>query len=122
MVTMILLAAAAAAQTPAEAPQPEPTLGMVEACLRNAASEQRVSESDEEGEGRSWKYICQGEAAEAMWDLLVRQGVESWEQKVESGTWLSRDFPMGGCFRRIRNPDGTAATSGLSCSIWIPRH
>lgn len=122
MVTMILLAAAAAAQTPAEAPSAGPTLGMVEACLRNAVSEGRVTKADEDGEGRSWKYICDGEAAEAMWDLLASRGVKSWEQEVGSGTWLSRDFPLGGCFRRIRNPDGSAPTSGLSCTIWIPRH
>lgn len=121
MAPMILLAAAAAAQSPVEGAPAEPTLGMVEACLADAVQERRVTKADEDGEGRTWKYICDGEAAEVMWNHLASLDVKSWEQTVESGTWLSRDFPMGGCFRRIRNPDGTEATSGLSCSIWIPR-
>lgn len=116
MISIALLAAAAAAQTPPEPGFPEPTLGMFEACLADAVRNNRVSEED-----GSWKYICGGQSAKVLWDHLVSLDVKSWEQKVESGTWLSRDFPMGGCFRRIRNADGTEATSGLSCTIWIPQ-
>ncbi len=30
-------------------------------------------------------------------------------------------FPMGGCFRQFKDADDKEATSGLSCTIWIPR-
>lgn len=116
MIALAVLVAAAAGQTPPEPAFPEPTLAMAEACLADAVDRGRVSKDD-----GSWKYICSGQPAQVLWNHLVSLGVESWEQKVESGTWLSHAFPMGGCFRQLKDADGKEATSGLSCTIWIPR-
>ncbi len=116
MLTAVLLAAAAATQSPPEQPYPEPTIGMVEACLHSAVERDLVTKED----GR-WKYMCTGQAAEALWNHLEALKRDSWEQVVPEGTWLSREFPLGGCFRRVKNPDGSAATSGLSCTVWVPR-
>lgn len=30
-------------------------------------------------------------------------------------------FAIEGCFRQLKDADGKEATSGLSCTIWIPR-
>jgi hypothetical protein len=69
----------------------------------------------------SHKYICANNTAGRLWELLERAQVHSYEQDTPEGRWLSRDFPMGGCFKRIMLPDGQHANSGLSCTIWIPR-
>lgn len=116
MLISILLSASAIAQTPSEKTFPEPTIGMVEACIINAVEANAVSRERE-----SWKHICAGEPAEALWNHLVALDVPSWEQVVSEGTWLSRAFPLGGCFRRVKTPDGQPSSTGLSCTIWIPR-
>jgi hypothetical protein len=112
----MLLAASSVAQAPPEKAFPEPMLGLVEACLADAVADDEVSQTKD-----SWKYICGGEPAEALWNHLVAIEVKSWEQVVSEGTWITREFPLGGCFRRVKDPDGQPATTGLSCSIWVPR-
>lgn len=97
-------------------PFPEQVSGMIEACLETAIANGKVSETKD-----SHKYICGGEPASRLWDYLEQAKVESWEQDADGGRWLSRDFPLGACFKRIRNADGSAATAGLSCTVWIPR-
>jgi hypothetical protein len=110
MLAIALLAAAAA-------PFPERVPGMVEACVRRAVTEGDVSETPD-----SHKYICGGDTAAALWDWLEQARVESWEQDTAAeGRWLSRAFPLGACFKRLRDAAGRAATTGLSCTIWIPR-
>lgn len=70
----------------------------------------------------SHKYLCVGEPAERFWAFLAHARIEPWEQDAGAeGVWLSRDFPLGACFKRTRMADGTKAATGLSCSIWIPR-
>ena len=104
---------------PAEAdkPFPEGSPALIEACLRNAADAEEVSETDD-----GTKFLCVGEPAEHLWAFLEKAKIASWEQDTgKDGIWLSRSFPLGGCFKRFRNADGSVATSGLSCSIWIPR-
>jgi hypothetical protein len=114
---MLLLIAAMALTDPAPTPFPEHVPGLIEACLANAIETGEVSETDD-----SHKYTCTDEAAERFWTFLERANVHSYEQNAgEDGYWLSRDFPLGGCFKRVRMPDGTPATWGLSCSIRIPR-
>jgi hypothetical protein len=95
---------------------PEQVPGLMAACLADAVVAGDVTDTEE-----SHKYICAGEAAEELWHFLERAEVRSYEQDTPEGRWLSRDFPLGGCFKRIRMPDGAAATSGLSCTIWVPR-
>lgn len=95
---------------------PERTPAMIEACLYEAVAANDVSMDDE-----AHKYICSGQVAQNLWNFLEEANVDSWEQTTENGVWLSRKFPLGGCFRRIRNVDGSAASDGLSCTIWIPR-
>jgi hypothetical protein len=112
----ILLAAAPLVETPPEKPFPEPTPALIEACLEDAVERDLVTKTKD-----SWKYICADQTAEALWNHLAALKLESWEQVVPEGTWLSRQFPLGGCFKRVKNPDGTPATSGLSCTVWIPR-
>jgi hypothetical protein len=52
----------------------------------------------------------------------VTAKIDSYEQDAgKDGRWLSRDFPLGACFKRVRMADGTGASTGLSCTIWIPR-
>lgn len=114
---MLFLIASLALADPAPAAFPERTPGLIEACLANALSEGQVSDTDD-----SHKYICSGEAAERFWSFLEKKKVEASEQDVgEDGRWLSRYFPLGGCFKRTRLADGSPAKSGLSCTVWIPR-
>ena len=114
---MLLLIASIALADPARAAFPERTPGLIEACLANAVEEGLVSETDD-----SHKYMCLGEAAERFWTFLEKAKVRAYEQDAdEEGHWLSRDFPLGGCFKRIRMADGSPVKKGLSCSIWIPR-
>ena len=96
---------------------PERTPGMIEECLENAVEHRLVSTTKD-----SHKYICGGPSAEQLWTYLEDAKIESYEQDVgKEGYWLSRDFPLGACFKRSRLADGTPATAGLSCTIWIPR-
>ena len=111
-----LIAAMVVAQ-PAPGAFPERAPGLIQACLREAIEEGDVSATPD-----SHKYICGGEAAERLWTFLEQANVSSYVQDTGAeGQWLSRPFPLGGCFKRTRMPDGTRATTGLSCSIWIPR-
>lgn len=114
---MLLLIASMVLADPAPAAFPERTPGLIEACLANAVEIGEVSETDE-----AHKYMCAGEAAERFWTFLEKAKIKAYEQDVGAdGTWLSRDFPLGGCFKRVRLADGARAKTGLSCSIWIPR-
>ena len=114
---MLLLIASLAVADPAPAAFPERTPGLIEACLTNAIEEGLVSETDD-----SHKYICSGEVAERFWTFLEKAKVGAWEQDAgEDGHWLSREFPLGGCFKRTRMADGSPLKPGLSCTVWIPR-
>lgn len=114
---MLLLIASMLLAEPAPAAFPERTPGLIAACLANAVETGQVSDTDD-----SHKYMCTGEAAERLWTFLEKAKVEAYEQDVgEEGIWLSRDFPLGGCFKRTRLADGSRAKEGLSCSVWIPR-
>jgi hypothetical protein len=114
---MILLVALAAIAEPKAAAFPERTPELIEACLANAVEAREVSVTED-----SHKYICTGEPAEQFWAFLVKSKIDSYEQDTASeGHWLSREFPLGACFKRSRMADGTRASTGLSCTIWIPR-
>jgi hypothetical protein len=95
---------------------PERTPVMIEACIYEALETNEVSETND-----SYKYICAGNAAQDLWNYLEDAKIKSWEQTTENGVWLSREFPLGGCFKRTRNVDGSPAVDGRSCTIWIPR-
>ncbi len=110
MTVLLLLAALAA-----EADFPERAPSLIEACLNSAVAANEISKTRTEH-----KYMCVGDAAKELWNFLESSKVKPWDQTTDSGVWSSRDFPMGGCFKRIRNPDGSTASTGLSCSIWIP--
>ena len=114
---MLLLIASMVLADPAPAKFPERTPGLIEACLADALEAGEVSDTDD-----SHKYICTGEAARRLWTFLEKAKVEAYEQDVGAeGRWLSRGFPLGGCFKRTRMADGSRAKTGLSCTIWIPR-
>jgi hypothetical protein len=114
---MLLLIASMLLAEPSRAAYPERTPGLIEACLANAIEAGEVSETDD-----SHKYMCTGEPAERFWTFLVKAKIEASEQDVgEDGVWLSRYFPLGGCFKRVRMADGSSTKTGLSCSVWIPR-
>ena len=114
---MLLLIASMALANPAPGAFPERTPGLIEACLTDAIEMGHVSETED-----SHKYMCTGEAAERFWAFLKKAKVKSYEQDAgEEGHWLSRDFPLGGCFKRVRMADGSPLKPGLSCSVWIPR-
>ncbi|MBA4748083.1 MAG: hypothetical protein H2056_05160 [Sphingopyxis sp.] len=98
-----------------EAPFPERTPGMIEACIYAALVADNVTKERDD-----YKYICGGEVAQQLWDYLENAKVEASEQTTENGVWSSRYFPLGGCFKRVQNVDGSVATSGLSCTVWIP--
>lgn len=111
---MLLPLALMVAQTEAF---PERVPGMIEACLQAAVATGSVSQTED-----SHKYICGGEPAARLWQYLEEAKLESWEQDTDDeGRWLSRSFPLGGCFKRVRNADGSVATGGLSCTVWVPR-
>lgn len=114
---MTLLLAMVASVTQPDAKFPERTPQLIEACLLQAIESNHVEDTNQ-----SHKYICSGSAAERLWTFLEEAKIESYEQDAGSdGHWLSRDFPLGGCFKRLRMADGTRATTGLSCTIWVPR-
>jgi hypothetical protein len=113
----VLLAMLLAAQEPAF---PERVPGLIEACLKAAVAEDEVRNDD--ADGPRIKYICTGAPARQLWAFLEQAKLEAWEQDTPAeGRWATREFPLGACFRRVRMPDGTAATDGLSCSVWVPR-
>ena len=95
---------------------PEQVPGLVKACLATAIAAGEVTDTDE-----SHKYICAGDTAARFWTFLESAKVRAYEQDTPEGRWLSREFPLGGCFKRVRSPDGQAASGGLSCTIWVPR-
>ncbi|MEG3181476.1 hypothetical protein [Sphingomonas sp. LT1P40] len=95
---------------------PEQVPGLTEACLEAAVAAGNVTDTDD-----SHKYICAGDTATRLWAFLERAEVRSYEQDTPEGRWLSREFPLGGCFKRVRLPGGEPATDGLSCTIWVPR-
>ncbi|WP_326523096.1 hypothetical protein [Sphingomonas sp.] len=98
-------------------PFPERSPGLIQACLQSAAEAGEVGDTD-----RGTKFMCVDESAAQLWAFLEQAKVEAWEQDTGAeGVWLSRAFPLGGCFKKLRDSDGAEATSGLSCSIWIPR-
>jgi hypothetical protein len=114
---MLLMIASMVLADPEPAPFPERVPGLIQACLANAIEIGEVSETDD-----SHKYMCGGDAAQRFWVFLERANVRAFEQDAgEDGFWLTRLFPLGGCFKQIRRADGTPAAGGLSCSIWIPR-
>ena len=114
---MFLLITSMFLANPAPTAFPERSPGLMEACLTNAIEIGEVSETED-----SHKYMCTGEAAERFWAFLEKAKVKSYEQDAgEDGHWLSRDFPLGGCFKRVRMADGSRLEPGLSCSVWIPR-
>jgi hypothetical protein len=108
---MMLLIASMLLANPAPGDFSERTPGLIAACLTNAVETGEVSETDD-----SHKYMCTGEAAERFWAFLKKE-----KDAGEDGHWLSREFPLGGCFKRVRMADGSRLEPGLSCSIWIPR-
>ena len=113
---MLLIASIALAQAQA-APFPERTPELIEGCLANAVAIGEVTVTED-----SHKYICGGQAAQRLWTFLEDAKIEPYEQDVGAdGHWLSQEFPLGGCFKRSRLADGSPATTGLSCTIWIPR-
>ncbi len=96
---------------------PEQVPGLMAECLADAVATGQVTDTDD-----SHKYICAGDAAGRLWAFLERAKIRSYEQDTaEEGRWLTREFPLGGCFKQVRLPDGERASSGLSCTIWIPR-
>ena len=102
---------------PDAAPFPERTPAMIEACLADAVELRAVNITED-----SHKYICTGQPAEHLWAYLEDAKIEPYEQDVgKEGHWLGREFPLGACFKRLRMADGTPSTTGLSCTIWIPR-
>ncbi|HEX9964559.1 MAG TPA: hypothetical protein VGB04_06195 [Allosphingosinicella sp.] len=114
---MLLLIASMLLADPAPDAFPERSPALIEACLTNAIEIGEVNETDD-----SHKYMCVDEAADRLWGFLAKAKVRSWEQDVGAdGVWLSRNFPLGGCFKRIRMADGSRLKPGLSCSVWIPR-
>jgi hypothetical protein len=116
-VLLASLIASMALVAPASAAFPERAPGLIEACLAEAVEEGGVSVTED-----SHKYICGGRSALRLWTFLKRAKIEATEQDVgPEGRWLSRYFPLGGCFKRTRLADGSPTTTGLSCSIWIPR-
>ena len=114
---MLLLIASMVIAPPAVTAFPERAPGLIEACLFDAVERGAVND-----DGDNHKYICSGETAERFWAFLEEANVEPWEQDVEEeGRWLSRAFPLGGCFKRIRMADGSPGTTVVSCTVWIPR-
>lgn len=112
MITLAIALFAAAS----DKPFPEQVPVLMEACLGEAIDAGYVTDTDD-----NHKYICSGQAADKLWAFLERHKIQSYEQDTPEGTWLSREFPLGGCFKRVRMPDGGPVVEGLSCTMWIPR-
>jgi hypothetical protein len=109
--------AAAASSAPSEVVEfPEKVPMLIQACLEEAVAEKQASEAEAD-----YKYICSGVAADQLWQFLEQANIHSYQQSADGGVWLSREFPLGGCFKLVRNNDGSPTLGGLSCTIWIPR-
>ncbi|BBF71088.1 MULTISPECIES: hypothetical protein [Sphingomonas] len=113
---MLIFAAALLLANDAPAVFPEKVPGLTEACLEDAVAAGEVTDTDD-----SHKYICVGDTAAHLWTFLEGAGVRPYEQDTPEGRWLSREFPLGGCFKRIQLSNGEQASTGLSCTIWVPR-
>lgn len=113
---LLTLAAALILVVNDDAVFPERVPGMIEACLTDAVASGDVTDTKD-----SHKYICAGDPALRLWAFLEEAKIDSYEQDTPQGRWLGREFPLGACFKRIRMPDGAAASDGLSCTIWVPR-
>lgn len=113
---MLIVAAALILADGAATAFPERVPALMEACLTAAVAEGDVADTAE-----SYKYICAGETAASLWKFLEHAKVRPYEQDTPEGRWLGREFPLGGCFKRVQLPDGAPANGGLSCTIWIPR-
>jgi hypothetical protein len=113
---MMILAVALLLANSDTAVFPEKLPGLTEACLEDAVAAGEVTDTDD-----SYKYICIGDTATQLWAFLERADVRPYEQDTPQGRWLSREFPLGGCFKRIQLPNGEHASNGLSCTIWVPR-
>lgn len=114
---MLIPAIALLVAEPATPEFPEQVPGLMEACLADAILKDNVTETDD-----SHKYICSGDTAARFWNFLELAKVHASEQDTaEEGRWLSRYFPLGGCFKQIRLSNGKAGGGGLSCTIWVPR-
>ncbi len=112
---MLILAAALILADGAATTFPERVPTLMESCLKAAVAAGDVTDTAE-----SYKYICAGETAAGLWKFLEHAKVRAYEQETPEGRWLSREFPLGGCFKRVQLPDGAPASGGLSCTIWIP--
>jgi len=114
---MLPLIASMVLATPGPVAFPERVPELIEACLADAVASGEVSDTPD-----SHKYICGGDPAQRFWAFLEQANLSTREVDAgEEGHWLGRDFPLGACFKRTRMADGSPATAGLSCSIWIPR-
>jgi len=113
---LLILAAALLALSDDSKDFPEQVPGLVAACLVDAVGAGDVTDTED-----SHKYICAGQPAERLWKFMEDAKIQAFEQDTPEGRWLSREFPLGGCFKRIRLPDGAPSTSGLSCTVWVPR-
>ncbi|WP_156340280.1 hypothetical protein [Sphingomonas sp. Leaf17] len=113
---MLIIAAALILADGAKTPFPEQVPSLMEACLAAAVAAGDVTDTED-----SHKYICAGDTAASLWKFLEQAKIRPYQQDTPEGRWLSRDFPLGGCFKRIQLPDGSPASGGLSCTIWVPR-
>jgi hypothetical protein len=113
---MLIFAIALLASGQDTAAFPEQVPALIEACVTAAVVAKDVTDTED-----SHKYICAGDTAAKLWAFLERAKIRSYEQETPEGVWLSREFPLGGCFKRVRLPDGKPASGGLSCTIWVPR-
>jgi hypothetical protein len=99
---MLILAAALILADGAATAFPERVPALMEACLTAAVAAGDVTDTAE-----SYKYICAGETAAGLWKFLEHAKVRPYEQDTPEGRWLSREFPLGGCFKRVPLPDGS---------------
>ncbi len=113
---MLLFLIAVAIVDPAPTAFPEQVPAMIESCLAEAIAQRDVFQTED-----NHKYICTGDPAVRLWRFLEGAKVAAYEQDTPEGRWLSRDFPLGACFKRIRMADGGPLREGLSCTIWVPR-
>ena len=113
---MLILVAALILADRAAPAFPEQVPALMEACLTAAVAAGDVTNTKD-----SYKYICAGDEAAGLWKFLEKAKIRPYEQDTPEGRWLSREFPLGGCFKRVQLPDGAPASDGLSCTIWVPR-
>ena len=114
---MLLPVIALLVADPSASDFPEQVPGLIEACLASAVAADAVTDTED-----SHKYICGGDTAARLWAFLERAKRRTYEQDTpDEGRWLTREFPLGACFKQIRRPDGVTGGNGLSCTIWVPR-